>query len=123
MSASRVSPRSPSSAAPSGSWPGGSTRSHELGADGMAFPTIVASGPAGAQPHASTGDRVIEAGTTVVVDAAAKLGDYCSDCTRTFATGELPGELARSYEICLRAQEAALATVRPDVRGADVDAV
>jgi len=96
---------------------------HELGADRMAFPTIVASGPAGAQPHASTGDRVIEAGTTVVVDAAAKLGDYCSDCTRTFATGELPGELARSYEICLRAQEAALATLRPDVRGADVDAV
>jgi Xaa-Pro aminopeptidase len=96
---------------------------HELGADGMAFPTIVAAGPAGAQPHASTGERVIEAGTTVVVDAAAKLGDYCSDCTRTFATGELPDELARSYEVCLRAQEAALAAVRPGARGAEVDAV
>jgi Xaa-Pro aminopeptidase len=96
---------------------------HELGADETAFPTIVAAGPAGAQPHASTGDRVIEAGTTVVVDAAAKLADYCSDCTRTFATGELPGELARSYDVCLRAQEAALAAVRPGARGADVDAV
>jgi Xaa-Pro aminopeptidase len=96
---------------------------HELGADGMAFPTIVASGRAGAQPHASTGDRVIEAGTTVVVDAAAKLGDYCSDCTRTFATGELPGELARSYEVCLRAQLAALDAVRPGALGREVDAV
>jgi Xaa-Pro aminopeptidase len=96
---------------------------HELGADEMAFPTIVAAGPNGAQPHASTADRVIEAGTTVVVDAAAKLGDYCSDCTRTFATGELPDELARSYEVCLRAQEAALAAVRPGAAGREVDAV
>jgi Xaa-Pro aminopeptidase len=96
---------------------------HELGADEMAFATIVAAGPGGAQPHASTGDRVIETGTTVVVDAAAKLGDYCSDCTRTFATGELPAELARSYEVCLRAQEAALDAVRPGASGRAVDVV
>src|SRR5205085_10419736 len=63
---------------------------HELGADGAAFPIIVGAGPDGAQPHATTGDRVIETGTTVVVDAAAKLGHYYSDCPRTFATGELP---------------------------------
>jgi Xaa-Pro aminopeptidase len=96
---------------------------HELGADEAAFPTIVAAGSGGAQPHASTSDRVIEAGTTVVVDAAAKLGDYCSDCTRTFATGELPDELARSYEVCLSAQKAALAAVRPGAGGREVDAV
>jgi Xaa-Pro aminopeptidase len=96
---------------------------HELSADEAAFPTIVAAGPGGAQPHASTGDRVIEAGTTVVVDAAAKLGDYCSDCTRTFATGDLPDELARSYEVCRQAQESALAAVRPGLGGRDVDTV
>jgi Xaa-Pro aminopeptidase len=96
---------------------------HELGADEAAFPTIVAAGPGGAQPHASTGGRVIEAGTTVVVDAAAKLGDYCSDCTRTFATGDLPDEIARSYEVCRHAQEAALAAVRPGVGGSEVDTV
>jgi Xaa-Pro aminopeptidase len=96
---------------------------HELGADEAAFPTIVAAGPGGALPHASTGARVIEAGTTVVVDAAAKLGDYCSDCTRTFATGELPDELARSYEVCRRAQQAALAAVRPGAGAREVDAV
>lgn len=96
---------------------------HELGADENAFPTIVGAGPGGAQPHASTGDRVIEAGTTVVVDAAAKLGEYCSDCTRTFATGDLPDELAHSYEICLRAQETALAAVAPGKGGRELDAV
>jgi Xaa-Pro aminopeptidase len=95
---------------------------HELGADEAAFPTIVAAGPGGAQPHASTGSRMIEAGTTVVVDAAAKLGDYCSDCTRTFATGDLPEELARSYQVCLQAQEAALAAVKPGLGGREADA-
>jgi len=95
----------------------------ELGADEPAFPIIVAAGPGGAQPHATTSDRVIEAGTTVVVDAAAKLGGYYSDCTRTFATGELPDELARSYDVCLRAQLAALDAVAPGVGGREADAV
>jgi Xaa-Pro aminopeptidase len=96
---------------------------HELGADEPAFPVIVAAGANGASPHASSGDRTIEMGQTVVVDAAAKLDGYCSDCTRTFATGELPAELARSYEICLRAQETSLAAVRPGAVGWEVDAV
>ena len=95
---------------------------HELGADGPAFPIIVGSGPGGAQPHASTSDRVIEAGTTVVVDAAARLGEYMSDCTRTFATGDLPDELARSYDVCLRAQLAGLDAVRPGAGGREADA-
>ena len=96
---------------------------HELGADGTAFPVIVAAGANGAAPHANTGRQVIEPGQTVVVDAAAKLGAYNSDCTRTFATGELPAELARSYEVCLRAQEAGLAATVAGANGSDVDAV
>jgi Xaa-Pro aminopeptidase len=96
---------------------------HELRADGPAFPIIVAAGANGATPHASTGDRPIEAGTTVVVDAAAKLDGYHSDCTRTFATGELPEELARSYDVCLRAQLAGLEATRVGAVGRDVDAV
>jgi Xaa-Pro aminopeptidase len=96
---------------------------HELGADGPAFEVIVAAGPSGALPHASSSERVIERGQTVVVDAAARLGGYCSDCTRTFATGSLPDELARSYKICLRAQEASLAAVRAGTNGRAVDEV
>jgi Xaa-Pro aminopeptidase len=48
---------------------------------------------------------------------------YCSDCTRTFATGPLPDRLARAYEVCLTAQQEALASVRSGERGEDVDAV
>ena len=96
---------------------------HELGADRPAFPVIVAAGANGASPHAHSGDRTIEAGTTVVVDAAAGLDGYCSDCTRTFATGELPAQLARSYEICLRAQDASLGATVAGAAGRDVDAV
>jgi Xaa-Pro aminopeptidase len=95
----------------------------ELGADGPAFPVIVAAGANGGAPHATSGDRTIEPGQTVVVDAAAKLNGYYSDCTRTFATGELPEELARSYDVCLRAQRTALPAVRAGANGPDVDAV
>ena len=66
---------------------------HELGADGPAFETIVASGPNGARPHARPSDRVLALGETVVIDAGALVDGYCSDCTRTFATGLLPEQL------------------------------
>src|SRR5213593_2187383 len=81
---------------------------HERGAEKLAFPSIVAAGPNGARPHAETGDRVVEAGQLVVVDWGATVGGYSSDCTRTVATGELPDQLARSYEVCLEAQLAAV---------------
>jgi Xaa-Pro aminopeptidase len=95
---------------------------HEEGAESLAFPAVVAAGPTGATPHAKPGHRTIEAGETVVVDAGAVLNGYCSDCTRTFVTGDLPDELERAYDICLEAQLAGLAAVRPGVRGADADA-
>jgi Xaa-Pro aminopeptidase len=56
------------------------------------------------------------------VDAGAQRDGYCSDCTRTFATGELPEELERAYRVCLEAQLAGLDAVRPGTRGADADA-
>jgi len=95
----------------------------ELGAEDAAFPPIVAAGPNGALPHASPGDRTIEPGQTVVVDAAAKVDGYHSDCTRTFATGTLPDELARSYAVCLEGQLAGLEATRAGQAGRDVDAV
>ena len=87
------------------------------------FPSIVASGPRGALPHARPGSDVIERGTLVTLDMGVVLDGYCSDCTRTWATGELPDELAEIYEVTLRAQIAALDAVRPGPTGAEVDAV
>jgi Xaa-Pro aminopeptidase len=95
----------------------------EEGADATAFPVVVAAGPTGASPHAVPGERVAEAGQTLVVDAGAKVDGYCSDCTRTFAVGGLQGQLADAYLICLEAQLAALDAVRPGAAGRDVDAV
>jgi Xaa-Pro aminopeptidase len=97
-------------------------RIRELGAE-PSFPTIVAAGPNGALPHAEPGEREIGRGELVVFDMGAKLDGYCSDGTRTFATGE-PGEAARAvYETVREAQEAALAAVRADVKAEDVDGV
>ena len=97
-------------------------RMRELGAE-PSFPAIVAAGPNGALPHAEPGEREIGRGELVVFDMGAKLEGYCSDGTRTFATGE-PGERAREvYELVRAAQEAALAAVIPGARGEDVDRV
>ena len=93
----------------------------EEGADALAFDIAVASGPNSALPHHHAGRRRIEAGETVVVDAGAKVDGYCSDCTRTFATGPLPEELRRAYSVCRSAQESALAGVEDgaEARGLD----
>jgi Xaa-Pro aminopeptidase len=97
-------------------------RMRELGAE-PSFPTIVAAGPNGALPHAEPGEREIGRGELVVFDMGAKLDGYCSDGTRTFATGE-PGAAAREvYEKVREAQAASLGAVAAGVKAEDVDTV
>ncbi|MGH3027015.1 MAG: M24 family metallopeptidase [Gaiellaceae bacterium] len=93
------------------------------GADGLAFPVIVGAGPNAALPHHHPGDRKIGPGETMIVDAGALVDGYCSDCTRTFATGELPELLQQGYDLCRSAQANALAAVRPGATGAELDAI
>jgi Xaa-Pro aminopeptidase len=93
------------------------------GAEAIAFPVIVASGPNAALPHHHPGSRRIGSGETVIVDAGAEVGGYCSDCTRTFATGTLPEELQRAYAVCHAAQETALAGVRAGAAAAELDGI
>ncbi|HEX5610617.1 MAG TPA: aminopeptidase P family protein [Solirubrobacterales bacterium] len=94
----------------------------ELG-DGPAFPTIVAAGPNGALPHAEPGEREIGRGELVVFDMGAKLDGYCSDGTRTFATGDPGEEACAVYEVVRSAQQASLEAIAPGVKGEDVDTV
>ena len=97
-------------------------RIRELGAE-PSFPPIIAAGENGALPHAEPGDREIGPGELVVFDMGAELDGYCSDGTRTFATGD-PGEEAREvYDLVLAAQLAALAAIRVGASGKEVDAV
>jgi Xaa-Pro aminopeptidase len=93
------------------------------GARGPSFPSIVASGDHGALPHAEPRDVEIAPGTLVTLDLGAELDGYCSDCTRTWATGELDDDLAAIYELVQRAQETALDAVRPGPTGRELDAV
>jgi Xaa-Pro aminopeptidase len=95
---------------------------HEEGADEPAFETIVAAGPTAASPHAMPGDHVVQEGELVLIDAGAKLDGYCSDCTRTFAVGEVSESLREIYDVCLRGQQAGLDGVRAGATGQEADA-
>jgi len=95
----------------------------EAGAEGVSFDTVVAAGPTASSPHAVPGDRVIEPGVLVTVDAGCVVHGYCSDCTRTFAVGEVDERLAGLHALCLEAQLAGLGAVRPGAHGREVDAI
>ncbi|MBQ3704859.1 MAG: aminopeptidase P family protein [Clostridia bacterium] len=85
---------------------------YRLGADGLAFDTIIASGVNGSLPHAVPGNRRLQQGDMITMDFGAKVGGYCSDMTRTVALGEPSPEMRKVYQTVFRAQamcEAALA--------------
>ncbi len=95
-----------------------------LGAEGPSFPSIVAAGAHAALPHAEPRDEKIPADVLVTIDWGALHDGYCSDCTRTYATGEHVSEHARAiYELVRDAQAQALAAVRPGPSGRELDAV
>lgn len=99
---------------------------HEMrlrGAEGPSFSSIVASAEHGALPHAEPRDVPIASDTLVTIDIGARVDGYCSDCTRTFATGRLPEELARLHGLVLEAQQTALDALRPGRTGREIDAV
>ncbi|HKN96811.1 MAG TPA: Xaa-Pro peptidase family protein [Pseudonocardiaceae bacterium] len=85
---------------------------------------IVGSGPNGASPHHDVSDRVIERGDVVVVDIGGPVAEgYNSDSTRTYVLGEpRDADVAATYTVLQRAQQAAVDVVRPGVTAATVDA-
>ena len=100
------------------------TRSLEdRGAEGASFPAIVAAGPHGALAHAVPRDVEIPGGTLVVIDMGAQVDGYCSDCTRTLATGPLEDGALEVYDLVRRAQDEALRAVRAGALCKAVDAV
>jgi Xaa-Pro aminopeptidase len=99
---------------------------HEMrmrGASDPSFPSIVASAERGALPHAARTDAAIPPDTLVTLDLGAIVDGYCSDCTRTWATGPLPEPLEEAYELVRRAQATAREAVRPGPEGREIDAI
>jgi Xaa-Pro aminopeptidase len=98
-------------------------RMTDLGADGLAFDTIVASGPNGATPHHAPTGRPLAAGDLVTIDCGALAGGYHADMTRTVAVGEPAAWQREIYDLVAAAQRAGVAAARPGAQVADVDAV
>src|SRR5580658_10445643 len=97
-------------------------RMTELGAEGPAFQTIVASGPNGAIPHHVPADRPMRRGDLITMDFGARYGGYHADMTRTVALGEPAGWQREIYELVAAAQRAGLDAARPGADAGDVDA-
>ncbi|GBD46617.1 Aminopeptidase YpdF [bacterium HR41] len=96
----------------------------ELGAEGLAFPPIVAFAAHAALPHAQPRrDARVEGRGLLLFDWGAKLDGYCSDCTRTFAVGAIGSDERSVYELVLEAQRAALAEVRVGKSCAELDRI
>lgn len=96
----------------------------ERGASGASFAPIVLFGARSSLPHGTPGDTPVKKGDVVLIDMGCLLGGYCSDLTRTFVFGTIPGAwFEKIYAVTLSAQLAALASIRPGVSCGDVDAV
>ena len=88
-----------------------------------AFTPIVVSGERSARPHGLPSDKALEVGDFVTFDLGARLNGYCSDITRTFVIGDPTERHTAVYQQVLKAQEAAIAALRPDAKTNEVDAL
>ena len=96
-------------------------QARRLGAEGMSFETIVASGIRSALPHGRATAAKLPRGGFVTLDFGVILNGYCSDMTRTVHLGKPKAEERAAYEAVLEAQEAAVAAVASGVSCAEVD--
>jgi Xaa-Pro aminopeptidase len=98
------------------------TRLAERGGTDLAFPVIVGSGPNGALPHHTHGDRQIESGDPVVLDFGTRVDHYPSDQTRTIVFGGDPPAAFRDvYDAVRTAHDTAVETVEPGIPAGAVD--
>lgn len=93
----------------------------QSGAEGIAFDTIVASGPRGALPHGLAGERRLADGDLVVVDFGCILNGYHSDMTRTVLIGHGDDRQREVYDCVLKAQVRAIQGLRPGLTGREGD--
>ncbi|MFO7275030.1 MAG: Xaa-Pro peptidase family protein [Bacillota bacterium] len=98
-------------------------RMKKLGAQGVAFETIVASGVRSSLPHGVASDKALEVGDLVTFDFGALYQGYCSDMTRTVVLGEPTDKQREIYGIVLEAQKRGVAACRPGITGKDLDDV
>jgi len=91
------------------------------GADRPAFPTIVAAGEGGSQPHYQPGNSKIRSGQPVLIDWGARVAGYCSDLTRVIFMDTIPPEIARIYEVVAAAHTAGINAIWPGIMAKSAD--
>jgi Xaa-Pro aminopeptidase len=92
------------------------------GASGNAYDPIVGAGLRGTVLHYRANNAVCEDGDLIVLDAAARVGNYNADITRTYpVSGTFSKRQREIYSIVLEAQEAAIAAVKPGATNAQID--
>jgi Xaa-Pro aminopeptidase len=93
------------------------------GSEWHPFPTIVASGPRSALPHARSGDRVIEHDELVLLDFGAQVDGYCADLTRVVVAGRADARQRAMHALVEEAQRAAISGLRAGLTGREGDAL
>ncbi len=94
------------------------------GADALSFDPIVAFGENSAMPHYMPGGRRLAKGDVVLIDCGCEKNGYCSDWTRTFAFGSIPGSWFEAiYDVTRKAQEGALEAIQAGKGCREVDAI
>jgi Xaa-Pro aminopeptidase len=94
------------------------------GASAPSFGSIVASGSHGALPHAEPREVAVPPDVLVTIDWGAVVDGYCSDCTRTYATGSgVADEALAVYELVRSVQASSVEAVRAGASGKEVDAL
>lgn len=96
-------------------------RMRELGADDIAFASIVASGPNSAIPHHEPTDREVMSGDLLKIDFGAKVNGYHADCTRTVVIGQASSWQIELHAAVTEAQASGRETIRSDIEFADVE--
>lgn len=92
-----------------------------LGAEGLAFDTLIQSGPNSSSPHGTVTDRKVAEGDFLLIDYGCTVDGYPSDITRTFVIGTPTDEMKTIYDTVLKANEAARAVAGPGVPMEAVD--
>ena len=98
-------------------------QARRFGAKSLSFPPIVAVGSRAALPHATPTRRQLSESDFTLVDWGANSGLYLSDLTRMIVTGRISPKFRKLYAVVLKAQLAAIDSIRPGLTGEKVDSV
>ena len=93
------------------------------GSEGFPFPSIVATGPRSALPHARASSAKIRDGDILLLDFGAEVEGYCADITRTVVVGRATDEQREVYDVVRKANEQASQDIRAGMTGRDADAI